>query len=377
MFCRYLMRIVMKNPRKNLFIKTATLLIALILALALFDKASYAYSSAAIDTSRKGSLTVTHYSVDEEFKENVTSHIYLVATIDENGQYTLTDEFKGCFEDPNIFNNGYDYDEWKSSVNYNSASDSDILLDYIVTNDIEEVANGVSDAEGKTYYKDLTLGIYYVLSDKLVEDEFTHTFVNFVYPVPILEKDEASAAFVANYNPSASPKKSKTKNDVLVHCSVLKRWEDAGYENMRPASVTFNIYCDGEFMETVTLSSENNWYYEWQKQGLYTFTVEEVAVAAGYTGKIEIFQDGHDAYYVCTNTYTPPEIPETPSETPETPQTPGIPDLPEVLGAIRDLPAVLGARRLPQTGQLWWPIPILVIVGVILIVRGIKKKNSN
>ena len=41
-----------------------------------------------------------------------------------------------------------------------------------------------------------------------------------------------------------------------------------------------------------------------------------------------------------------------------------------VLGADRDPQAVLGATRLPQTGQLWWPVPILLIVGIILIGGG-------
>ena len=91
-----------------------------------------------------------------------------------------------------------------------------------------------------------------------------------------------------------------------------------------------------------------------------------------------------------TNTYkpeTPPPPPDTPNPPPDTPNpppdtpnnppdTPGFPSLPEVLGAIRNLPEVLGARRLPQTGLLWWPIPLLVIVGVVLIVKGIRKNNK-
>ena len=363
----------MKRSEKNIFIKIATLLIALLMALTFFDKVSYAAVS-FVDTSRTGSLTVTYLSVDDKIKANVTSHIYLIATIDEFGQYTITDEFKDCFEDQNFFNNNFEYGDWKSCVMYNGDSDSDNLQNYILANNITETASTVSDAEGKSYYKDLTLGVYYVLSDKLVEDDFTHSFANFVYPVPILETPEGSDVRIVNYNPSVMPKRSKVKSDIIVHCSIMKRWEDAGYENVRPSYVTFDIYCDGELMETVTLSAENNWYYEWQKAGLYSFFVEEVGVSPGYTGKIEVFQDGHDAYFVCTNTYTPP-TPENPP-TPETPETPSFPDFPEVLGAIRDLPEVLGARRLPQTGQLWWPIPILVIVGVILIVRGIKKKNS-
>ncbi len=371
----------MRNPVNKNLIRIAAFVMALFMAVVLSGEVSFAAVSATIDTSRTGSLTITHLSVDEELKANVGSHIYLIATIDENGQYTLTDEFKDCFEDQNFFNNGYDYDAWKSCVMYEGASDSDVLLRYIKERNIEETAGGSSDAQGKTYYSDLELGIYYVMSDKLAEEEYTHSFVNFVYPVPILEQPENGGNFVVNYNPSASPKKSKEKNDVLVHCSVLKRWEDTGYENMRPQSVTFNIYCDGDLMETVTLSEANNWYYEWQKVGPYTFYVEEVAPGNGYTGNIQIFQDGHDAYYVCTNTYTPPTEPTPPpSDNPgnptDVPGQPGLPNLPDVLGAVRDLPAVLGARRLPQTGQLWWPIPILVIGGIALIVVGIKKKNN-
>ena len=48
-----------------------------------------------------------------------------------------------------------------------------------------------------------------------------------------------------------------------------------------------------------------------------------------------------------------------------------------MLGAIRKLigkalPQVLGARRLPQTGQLWWPVPILLTAGILLFVSGLR-----
>ena len=138
-------------------------------------------------------------------------------------------------------------------------------------------------------------------------------------------------------------------------------------------------------MEEVTLSSENDWHYEWGISGDHTFSVEEVNVASGYSSDIQVVQNGHDFEYVCTNSFNPPppgDNPPPPGDNPpgdnppgDTP--PGIPDLPEVLGAIRDLPQVLGARRLPQTGQLWWPLPILVIAGVFLIVKGIRKNSKN
>jgi hypothetical protein len=366
-------------------------------------------SSATIDLNHKGSLNVIHIDADDELAPNVTSHLYKVASIDQYGLYTIEDDFSGFFEDQDFFNNGYVYDEWKDCVQHTNAggSNTGAMERYIDANDIQEVTSGVSDANGETLYSNLDLGIYFVRSEEYVKGEYTHAFINFVYPVPILEKPEAGGNLVINYNPSASPKKAKIKNDVMVHCKLLKRWEDSGYEINRPSSVTFNIYSDGTLMETVTLSSDNNWYFEWEQEGLHTYTVEEVDSGAGYTGSFVVTENNHDFEFVCTNTYivpenppvNPPEIPPTTPETPvipEEPDTPGEPDtpdepdipvipevlgairnIPQVLGAVRELPAVLGARRLPQTGQLWWPLPILVIVGVLMIVKGIKKNKEN
>ena len=383
----------MKSVNKLTLTKNFILIIVTIVMVFLYMMfsgirvSSASNARASIDTSGAGSLTITHYSVDNELVENVVSHIYLVATIDEDGQYTITDTFKGAFSDEDFFNNGYDYDAWKSCVMYDSATDSDDLLSFIKTNNIAETANGVSDSSGKTVYSNLTLGVYYVLSDRLSVDGYTYFFANFVYPVPILEKSTDAGGFEINYNPTVSPKKSKTANTEVAHCHILKRWNDSGYESNRPAYVTFNIYCDGEFMEQVTLSAANNWYYEWNKEGLHTFTVEEVYAGSDYYGTITVYQDGHDAEFICTNTYTPPSADDsdtpgtTTDDTPDDSDDSNIPslsDLPEVLGAVRDdVAAVLGARRLPQTGLLWWPLPILVIAGIVLIIKGIRKTREN
>lgn len=353
-------------------------------------------TSTTIDLNHKGSLNVIHIDADDERAPQVTSHIYKVASVNEHGVYTIESDFAGFFEDQNFFNNGFNYDLWKDCVQHTNegGSNTGAMENYIDANDVEEVASGVSNASGETLYDNLELGIYFVRSENYVKGDYTHSFINFVYPVPILEKPEVGANLIVNYNPSASPKKSKIQNDEMVHCKLLKRWNDSGYENNRPSEITFDIYSDGTLMDTVNLSSDNNWFHEWEQKGLHSFTVEEVSAGAGYTSVIVVTQNGHDFEFVCTNTYTPPQTPDnppdTPSEdTPDTPteETPGIPTFPEVLGAIRDipqvlgavrnLPAVLGARRLPQTGQLWWPLPILVIVGVILIIKGIKKNKEN
>jgi hypothetical protein len=79
-----------------------------------------------------------------------------------------------------------------------------------------------------------------------------------------------------------------------------------------------------------------------------------------------------------------PDPPTPPRPTPDPPDdpTPGRPTPPPapptppaVLGAVRNpgggtQPQVLGANRLPQTGQLWWPVPVLLISGAALMIYG-------
>ena len=374
----------MKRIGKISLIRILAFIAAVFVSVSFSSVRSYAVSRADIDTSRSGSLTVTHTSVDNELMAGVASHLYLVATIDENGQYTITDDFKAYFDDQDFFNNDYDYDDWKSCVAYEETGDTDNLKTYVKSKGIKAVAEGTSNSKGETYYTNLTLGVYYVLSDRLEKDGYTHSFVNFVYPVPILELDKSTGKISVNYNAAASPKKSKVKNTVISHCRIIKRWDDDGYTNRRPSSVTFNIYCDGYFRESVRLSSANNWYYEWQQEGVHDYTVEESSAGAGYTSSVAVIKRGNDFEFICTNSYNPPPPPtENPPEEPGTPDepgqpaVPGIPSIPEVLGAIRELPQVLGARRLPQTGQLWWPLPILVIAGIFFIIKGIRKNNRS
>lgn len=60
--------------------------------------------------------------------------------------------------------------------------------------------------------------------------------------------------------------------------------------------------------------------------------------------------------FVVTNTYD--------EGTPENPEQPENPDQP-------------GNPTLPQTGQLWWPVPVLVAGGLLLIVIGVLRRRGN
>ena len=108
--------------------------------------------------------------------------------------------------------------------------------------------------------------------------------------------------------------------------------------------------------DTVVLSEANDWEYTWDDLDADSqWRVVERDVPDGYTVTVE--REGR--VFIITNT-KPDDTPE-PSESPE-PST--SPDEPE---------------KLPQTGQLWWPVPLLFCAGLIFVAAGliIRRRRGN
>lgn len=357
----------MKKPGNNIFIRILAVTMAMLMVAAMMPGV---VSSAAgnIDVSRKGSLTVTHSTVDNEIVKNVDSRIYRIASVDEYGEYTKLSPFDNSEAFPvEDINSITTQEEWDKCL--------EPAKEYIKKHGVSSYADGKSDSSGKTIYSNLELGIYLVISDSVKIGNYKHSFTDFFVAVPNLEEG-SDYKFYYNYNVSAAPKRSKTDVTEIKEYSVLKRWSDSGYSQNRPSSITVEIYCDNELFETVILSSSNSWRYSWKYEAGHEWKLIETSTGKNY--KASLTTDGYE--FIFTNTYNPPPTPDDPTPDDPTPDDPTpsvpLPDLPEVLGAIRDLPAVLGARRLPQTGLLWWPIPILVILGIVLIVKGIRKNSE-
>ena len=118
-------------------------------------------------------------------------------------------------------------------------------------------------------------------------------------------------------------------------------WDDANSSN-RPTEVIVQLLRDGKVYDTVSLNSGNNWRYTWSDlDDSYTWTVVEKA-CKGYTVQVE--RDG--ITFVITNTREV-DVPDNP--TPPKPTKP----------------------TLPQTGQLWWPVPLLMMGGLLFLVIGL------
>lgn len=66
-----------------------------------------------------------------------------------------------------------------------------------------------------------------------------------------------------------------------------------------------------------------------------------------------------------------PRVPET--DDPEEPVTPQKPDQPEEQPAQ---PPAVETEKLPQTGQLWWPVPVLALSGAALVLLGRRRRED-
>lgn len=144
--------------------------------------------------------------------------------------------------------------------------------------------------------------------------------------------------------------------------NVTKNWsgDDAG---SRPESIGVTLYRDGQAYETVTLTAADGWAHSWiGLESGYTWLVEESAVPEGYASKVDTAING----FVITNTYH-----EDGGIVPQDPGSGGggggldETDIPDD-GVPLD--AGIGA---PQTGMLQWPIPVLMISGMLFITTGV------
>lgn len=124
-----------------------------------------------------------------------------------------------------------------------------------------------------------------------------------------------------------------------LELTVVKKWVDQ--DSSRPSSVKIDLLKNGEVVEgeTLVLSSKNSWQGSWE--GLdprENWSVKETKVPAGYTVSYK-FHEKSDIWYV-TNT-----------------------------------------GSLLQTGQMNWPIPVLVMGGAALVLLGLwmtrKRKEEN
>ena len=303
-----------------------------------------ALAAGRIDLDQDVGLTITYQDHGTPLSGAVFN-IYLVATVNAYGELETTEQFK-------IFNvdiPGKADDTWRALA---STLEGYVLRDNIVATD-----SGKTDRNGQIAFptggKRLTAGLYLVLGERHTQDGFRYDATPFMVMLPSLDAETNTWIYAvtatAKFDSSKIPEKPDT-----VSCKVLKIWNDEGHEKARPKEVMVQLLKNGVVYDTVTLNSKNNWRYTWANlDNAYRWTVVEKEMEE-YTA--EVTREGN-TFYV-TNSFSE-DIPDEPTPTtkPDTPTTPGKPTL-------------------PQTGQLWWPVPVLIAAGLLFVVIGLLRRRG-
>lgn len=340
--------------------KPARLLVAGLLCLFL---SVTAFAQGLPELDADVSLTL-QYKKDGKPIEGAVFRLYRAAAVSEDLQFTP----EGAFASYPVSWMPEDSGAWKALA--------ETLSGYVKRDKLQPLMEGKTDAQGQLKFERDTLrtGLYLVLGEQRVIGRYTYTPEPFLVCLPSYGENNTW-----DYTPVVLPKSSSSYDppgggggeepgSSTTTRKVLKRWEQ-DIEANRPSEITVQLLKNGKVYDTVKLTAANGWSYTWS--GLDKFAnweIVEAEVPGGYT--VSVSQEG--ITFVLTNKGTdgPPGEPGKPGKPgePNQPGEPGESATPSIPGSAGGNPYSAGGKRegkLPQTGLLWYPVPLLAFGGLL------------
>lgn len=303
-----------------------------------------AYASKA----RKGSLTTTYPCAGIEVQ------LYHVANEGKNSKFVLDDRFS---QYP-IGLTDKTKEEW--------AGQAKALETYIHRDNLEADYTKQTDSSGKVQFEQLPQGLYLVTAKVHEEDGYIYTSMPYFITIPgktVNGKRQYNVTTKAKYE--ITPVSDKT-----VDYKVAKVWQDSNNKKKkRPKNITVQLLKNGEVYQEVQLSEENNWQYTWSDLSAKD---QWEAIEKKKTPEYIVSVSKEETSIVIKNIYWDEEFyDETTEKKPTTTEKKHKKETSEE--TTTETP-----KKLPQTGQLWWPLPFLAAGGLLCIGIGmIKQKREN
>lgn len=302
----------MKNSDllKRIMIATCALVVSL------FCLITPTYAITSIDMGKNTNLNI-YYGDGETGFSNVPISVYRVADISKTGEYTLTE----------------DYSQYAISLDNIDSSGLRALaqtLDaYTARDEINPVSSKMTNINGEMTINTLGTGLFLIRVAEHEMNDMIYRAEPMLVSLPVFTDGQW------NYDVTISCKfEYDSKDDIITSRKVQKVWKDDGNREMRPNSITVQLLENGNVADTITLSQENNWEYTWNNLDNHSkWQVIELNVPDGYSVSIT----KEEVVFIITNT-----APESPP-----------------------------SSELPQTGLLWWPVPILASCGLLFLIAGI------
>ena len=328
-----------RHRDRNYMIYVLTFLIALTGMLGILKGSPV--QAAEEESTQKGSISLVCPV------EGMELSLYRVAEYEELGSFTLTEQFQKY---PVSL-------EQKSQEGWQGAADA--LADYIRRDGITADAVLISGSDKTVCFTDLNRGLYLVLGQttEIQEDGKTQIYEPQTALIALPDDSQGTSEGKDPYQVTAvlKPEEPKTK----VH--VLKVWKQ-DQEKDRPDSIEVDLLqTDAEGNTTVvdrqTLTKENQWSYTWKNLStLMRWSVSEAEVPKGYT--VAVSREGNTV--VLTNTAKKPGKPNGETNPPSKKPT----------DKTTNKTTDKTSDKLPQTGQLWWPVLVLLFAGAICLLVG-------
>ena len=272
----------------------------------------------------KASTLHVSYQNGEEPLVGAQFDLFLVGTVDAYGDVTSAEGFAGL----DISIQDKTADDWRALAT--------TLEGYVAMQDLLPFSAGLTGEDGVVSFAQLPAGLYFVCGHRLTLEDVSYDTEPFMVRLP--HYDTVTGQYLDEV--TVSPKRYIPDGNPITR-KVLKVWDDNNNEASRPTEVVVHLLCNDQVYDTVTLSAENNWRYTWENlNGYQRWSVVE-DVPTNYT--VEITREG--ITFVVRNTYVAPPPPPPP--------------------------------HLPQTGQLWWPVPVLAAAGLLLMVAGLLRRRGD
>lgn len=286
-----------------------------------------------IDQSKPVRLTLSYQEAGVPLVGAAFS-AYQIATVNAVGELTTTEPFQSF----NVDIRGKNDAAWRLLAS--------TLEGYLLRDNVTPTAQGVTDEDGQLTWpaegKALPQGLYLILGERHTQDGYAYDPTPFLVLLPSVDKEQNEYRYevTADVKHQSEPIPDTPKP---VTRTVQKVWKDTGHESERPQQVVVQLLQNGEIYDTVTLSAQTNWRHTWTKlDGSAKWNVTERDLS-DYT--VTVSQE--TTTFVVTNTYQ--------GTAPSTPTNSG---------------------KLPQTGQLWWPVPVLLSVGLLCVLIGALRRRG-
>lgn len=299
--------------------KVLLFLAVLLLASAVLSPLSV-FAVEPIQTQRECELII-EFIHNGEPVEGMSVSIYRFADVAANGDVTLSGKFAN-----------YPIDISGDSAQKHHAL-AQTLNVFAKRDNLEPDVETKIDEYGFAVVKDLRPGMFLIASQRYETEDGVYFLSPSIVSIPTKLSEDGQWLYSVHILPKST---FKSDGSAVIEKKVEKIWRDEGSEAERPKSIEVVLLRNGKAYQTVELNATNGWSYSWKNLPAKDEWLLAEVNPKGYT--VMISDDGK-----ITSIYNTRQQKEPPPKEPD----------------------------IPDTGMLWWPLPVLAVLGVALVFAGI------